>query len=275
VVNPPWLRALSRQGQVVSYLDYKHYGDDAMRQGRFRLAVPQYDRALEIMPDEPSVLLNLGIAWIQLKNDLRGETYLRQALDGATRDRTRGLAYEHLAELAEKRGDRKGALELMRKAVGCETGNPAPRHLRLGQWLIAEGSFAEAEEALKSALGAELDPTRSYREMLLRRKDQLEENGESLDEIDALMSAERRPEEFERFDMKILRRAQESDRRVAVIHNHLGWALIQQGRCEEAAGHFRESIRIWPGNANALNNLQVLGRMEADRRLGEPQGATP
>ncbi len=275
VINPPWLKALSSRGAKVEFQDYKHYGDDAMRQERFRLAVPQYEKALEIMPREPGALLNLGIAWIQLGNDLQGQAYLNEALDAARSDRTRAPAYEHLADLAEKRGDRAGAIALMRQAAACETGNPGPYHLGLGQLLIAEGRFGEAAAALETALAAELAPSRSYREMLLRRRDQLQEEGGSLDAIDALLAKGWGPAAAERFDLQILRRAQATDRRVAVVHNHLGWALIQLERFADAAGHFRESLKIWPGNPNAANNLRVLDRMVADRRAQDAPGATP
>jgi Flp pilus assembly protein TadD len=111
--------------------------------------------------------------------------------------------------------------------------------------------------------------------MLLRRRDQLQEEGGSLDAIDAQLAKGWGPAAAERFDLQILRRAQATDRRVAVVHNHLGWALIQLERFADAAGHFRESLKIWPGNPNAANNLRVLDRMVADRRAQDAPGATP
>ena len=46
-------------------------------------------------------------------------------------------------------------------------------------------------------------------------------------------------------------------------HNNLGIAYYRIGRLDEAAGHFRQAVRLEPGHANAEKNLKhVLERIE-------------
>jgi hypothetical protein len=51
-----------------------------------------------------------------------------------------------------------------------------------------------------------------------------------------------------------------------VTHNYLGWILIKQQQFAAATTHFEASLRVWPGNTNAVENLRVLRQIEADRR---------
>ncbi|OGP29983.1 MAG: hypothetical protein A2038_13830 [Deltaproteobacteria bacterium GWA2_57_13] len=42
----------------------------------------------------------------------------------------------------------------------------------------------------------------------------------------------------------------------AAAHNNLGYALLLQGKLEEAIAHFRQALRIQPGFAEAHENLR-------------------
>lgn len=71
--NPDW-RILSVQGTVLDKMG-KH--DEARR---------YYASALKIVPDEPSVLSNLGMSYVLSKNLPKAESTLRMALDRGTTD---------------------------------------------------------------------------------------------------------------------------------------------------------------------------------------------
>jgi tetratricopeptide (TPR) repeat protein len=53
----------------------------------------------------------------------------------------------------------------------------------------------------------------------------------------------------------LMQRAIEVSPRNSVAHNHLGIALREEGRVEEAIAHYREALRINPGHVNAAYNL--------------------
>jgi Flp pilus assembly protein TadD len=65
--NPDW-RILNAQGAALDQM------------GRHGEAQSQYAAALKIMPDEPSVLSNLGLSYVLEKNLKRAETTLRKAI---------------------------------------------------------------------------------------------------------------------------------------------------------------------------------------------------
>ena len=79
MANPKWLQELSRPGLEAESRDYKNYGDTALRQGDYGLAIPQYERSLEIKPDQPGVMANLAVAYINAGNRPRGAQLLNDA----------------------------------------------------------------------------------------------------------------------------------------------------------------------------------------------------
>src|SRR5246500_719706 len=76
--NPDW-RILSVQGTALDQL------------GRHEEARRYYASALKIVPDEPSVLSNIGMSWVLSKDLPKGEKNLRRAYGQASAD-TRGGA---------------------------------------------------------------------------------------------------------------------------------------------------------------------------------------
>jgi Flp pilus assembly protein TadD len=58
-----------------------------------------------------------------------------------------------------------------------------------------------------------------------------------------------------------------------VAHAHLGAALLERGRVEEAAAHWRESLRLRPDHLTAVNNLAWLLATHPDARQRDPQEA--
>src|ERR1700744_4015475 len=71
--DPDW-RILSAQGAVLDQM------------GRFEEARPYYTSALKIVPDEPSVLSNLGMSYLLLKDLAKAETVLGRAYEHAKSD---------------------------------------------------------------------------------------------------------------------------------------------------------------------------------------------
>jgi len=54
-----------------------------------------------------------------------------------------------------------------------------------------------------------------------------------------------------------------------LVHNDLGTVLRDSGRLSEAAYHYREALRIWPGYAKALKNLADVLDLQGNSRRAE------
>jgi Flp pilus assembly protein TadD len=65
--------------------------------------------------------------------------------------------------------------------------------------------------------------------------------------------------------MRWLEKAIEIDPTNAQAHNSLGVNLAKEGRLEDAALHFREALRIRPGDMPATTNLAWVLELERER----------
>jgi len=125
--NPDW-RILNAQGAVLDQL------------GRHGEAQAHYSAALKIMPNEPSVLSNLGLSYLLEKNLKRAEFTLR-------------------------------------KAVGQANASPKVRQ-NLALVVGLEGRYAEAEKIASADLPpAEADANVAYLRQMLSQKDALKDGG--------------------------------------------------------------------------------------------------
>ena len=107
--NPDW-RVLNAQGAVLDQL------------GRHAEAQKYYSSALKIVPDEPSVLSNLGLSYVLIKDLKRAEVTLRRAR-GAAQCRPEGAA-EPCAGRRPARQFRRGRKDRARRP--CRRATPPP-----------------------------------------------------------------------------------------------------------------------------------------------------
>lgn len=255
VYNPPWLQELSRHGILVESQDYKDYGDDLLKKGDYRLAAAQYQRALKIKPDDAGSLVNLAIAYARLGAADRGIQLLRDALHSGTN--REGVIYYNLGELFERRGEQDKAIESYQRVLGTEV-DPDLIYRRLGALYLDAEDYSAAREAFQRVLDYQTDLTISYRSMLNRSLDLLASDSTVLSIIKESLRLGVTEELLSRYDLQTIRRTTQFDPEIAKTHNHLGLISAQLGDLDQAVYHFEASSRIWPGNIDAVRNLQEL-----------------
>jgi len=80
-------------------------------------------------------------------------------------------------------------------------------------------------------------------------------------------------EKLARYDLEIIREGQRRDPTTAIIHDYLGWALLNQGQFTEAAEHFAAALAIWPAHPAAQRNLEMARRKERPQSPAATPGA--
>ena len=87
------------------------------RAGRVEESVEQYERAVALKPDHRNALFNLASSYGLLGDqDKAAEYYQRLLAVGGAKDHLDAMAYRHLGEISQRRGDHAAAEELFRKA---------------------------------------------------------------------------------------------------------------------------------------------------------------
>jgi len=122
--------------------------DGYQQSGRTGLAITTYRKALEVLPDDPRVLLNLGLAYSNAGDYARAERYLLQTLD---RDSTQAMAAVNLgvAYEAQERWDEAAAM--YRRAIAINPTEPLA-HFNLGNYHLRRDEYAPAIEQYQAAL---------------------------------------------------------------------------------------------------------------------------
>jgi superkiller protein 3 len=263
-VNPPWLQRVSRGGIVVEARDYKNFGDDALRQGKYGLAVAQYRKALDIKPDLGSARINLAIAYIRAGDTARGARILREALPTETRGSLKGAICYNLGECREAEDKSEEAIGYYQRAVDCNI-EQDKIYRKLGSLYLKLGRLPEARAAFEKTLAAQLDPSLPYQYMLHRSLDIFEGDPAHLAIIEEQLARGISTEDLRRYDLEIITQMQQRDPEIAKTHNHLGVICAQLKDLEKAHTHFQKSLEIWPGNPDATKNLLLLRRLGVGR----------
>jgi tetratricopeptide (TPR) repeat protein len=254
-VNPPWLQAWSQPGRHVEARDYKDYGDDLLRQGKYPLAITQYQHALKINPDQAGALVNLAIAYINIGQPTVGAQLLEDALPRVTL--RKGVVYYNLGEILEQQGRPDEAIHYYRQAIGLDVQQDLV-YRKLGALYLAAGRLEEAHAAFEQTLASQLDVTLPYKYMLQRSVDMYQEDDTHLPIIEEELARDTRPEDLARYDLQTVRRLHQRDPEIAKTHNHLGFICVRLGDIDQAIRHFEKSLDIWPNNIDGARNLQLL-----------------
>ena len=280
MVNPKWLQELSRPGAAVEARTHKRRGDDALQQRRYRSAIAQYQRALEIKPDSLGALANLAIAYDRAEDGARAASILKEALQKGGEHARKGIIHYNLGEVLERQGDTEAALEHYREAIGLDVEQDLV-YRKLGLLYLAAGDYENARQAFDLTLKCQLDLGLPYKYMLQRTLeacwndsyvygDSHEERAELAEVIQAQLAGDILPENLERYDLKIVRDLQTRDREIAKTHNHLGVIHARLGNVDDSIEHFQESLEIWPGNVDGQRNLKVLRQLRERTPRGTP-----
>ncbi len=224
-------------------IDYYRLFDSALylqKNGRYREAAAEWERVLEIRPDDALAQGNLGVVLRLAGDPQQASAHLRKA----TELRLRGTVEEHpdsaparnaLGTALLEAGRTGEALEEFRKATKLDPGY-APAFSSLGATLAAEGSLDEAESQLRQALT--LDPRQA----------------EAYYQLGRLSAGRRATGEAIAFWERALR----VDSQFADAHRALGDALYAWGEAAAALSHWREVIRLRPNDAATLRQAAWL-----------------
>lgn len=255
ILNPKWLQNLSRLGIESESRDYKNFGDNLLTDGNYRLALAQYQRALEIKPDYTDALVNMAIAYGKAGDRTRAIDLLQRALQ--QEEKNRGIIYYTLAEMAEQQNKIDESIRYCQMALDSE---PEDYMIcrKLGRLYFAAKKYEKAREFFEVSLASQTDLCLSYKKMLKVSLSDYKDDSTHLPVIKGELGGEIGPEDLAAYDLEIIRYFQQNDPEIAKTHNHLGVICAMQGDFSRATQHFQNSLSIWPGNADALKNLKIL-----------------
>ncbi len=134
-------------------LDFR--GDAYRERGEFRLALTSYQKAQEILPNDPAVLRDLGIASVDLGAYGDAITSFRKSLEI---NPVQPLTLVSLGFALTQRGDFAAGLAAYRQAIEMNPREPRS-HLSLGNAYLRGGMVGSAVDAYERAVA--LDPSLS------------------------------------------------------------------------------------------------------------------
>jgi tetratricopeptide (TPR) repeat protein len=230
-----WRTTLARNPNC--WMAYDNLGNIFFRKGQVDKAIAQFQKALEVHPDDAVAHNNLGNALVQ-----------------------KGRLDEAIAQ--------------HRKALEIDPGY-AEAHYNLGNALLQKGLLDEAMAQLQKTLAIDPDFADAHYSLsiVLRQKGLVDEGIAQLrkalevnpDDVKvhnnlgtALLEKGLVDEGFAQF-----RKALEIDPDYANAHYNLGIALLQKGQIDEAIVHFQKVLEIRPGDAVACHNLSRVAWMLA------------
>ena len=213
-----------------------------LRAGRYEEAIAPLQQAARLLPYNPSVLSDLGLACLRCRRPAEAIGWFRRSL-GLRPNFAR--THNHLATALERTGDEEAALAACRRAIAL---NPklAEAHYRMAGLMMAKGKRREATEAYERASAAAGGTSfgRLCRVNALMVRDQMDE-------------AENQ-----------LRRLIAQEPTSSEAHRLFGNLLAAVGRFDEATASFERSIALAPRDVSGYNGLISSRRLtEADRPL--------
>jgi tetratricopeptide (TPR) repeat protein len=222
------------------HFSWKLLGAIYKQTGRLQDSLTVDLRAVEILPNDPEALCNLGITLQLLGRLEEAETSYRKAIAVKS---DYAEAYGNLGNTQQELGRLEEAETSYKKAISI---NPksAEVHYNLGNALLDLGRLEEAEASYKKAIEIKSDYAEAYSNL-----------GITLQELSRL-------EEAETSYKKAIAINPES----AEPYYNFGNLLKEQGKIEESNISYKKAITINSSFAEALYNLgiteQELGRLE-------------
>lgn len=200
-----------------------------LERGRPERAEPELRQALAESPDDPFAHALLALTLVELD---RVEDAVDEARSAITAAPTEMLGHYALAAADLARGHLADARASAREARRLE-----PRDADLwalsGRIELEEYDWQAALDAAEEGLAIEPEHVRASN-VRTRALQQLGRSAEAEGEWQRALS--RDPED-------------------AATHTNAGWQLLERGRVDDAAGHFREALRIEPGAESATAGM--------------------
>jgi tetratricopeptide (TPR) repeat protein len=231
-VEPDGLRTIG--GPVIQYYKLFNSALYLQKQGRYEESVARWKQVLEVSPDDPLALNNLGMALVLAGHRGEAVTHFQKATEAKLRKALEvnpGSAETHdtLGLLLLKTGRLDEAILHFQKAAELKPGFASARS-NLGSALAMKGRLDEALAQLRKAL--ELDSAHApayYNSGLVLAK-----RGETEEAI------------------RQWQKAVAINPSYAEAHATLGDALYARDKIPEALAHWREAIRLQPNDLATL-----------------------
>lgn len=253
--EPAWLKNISQLGRIGESRAMKDYGDNFLRQRNYYMAIAQYEKALKIKSDYVGALVNMAIAYNLSGNSKKAESTLRNALNLETK--RKGTIYFNLAEMLEKQGRKTEAIDYCRRAIGTEVEQYLV-YRKLAVLYFATGQYENALAAFEKTLEIQTDPTAPYFKMIAAEMANYESDEANLPVLEKLLDDGINDAYRENYDRAVIESLNATDPEIAKTYNHLGAIYMLKGQTDKAIEHFRQSLKIWPGNTDARRNLDLL-----------------
>jgi tetratricopeptide (TPR) repeat protein len=197
--------------------------------GRLELALGACRKALELQPDYPEVLNNLGLILLAQGQTDDALRHFRQAVGLRP---GYAMAWNNLGSALRSRGDKASARDHFRQAVALEP-QLAEAHSNLGQLSL---ELKELDESLRHCLEAvRLRPHFAEAQCNL---------GNVLRELGRLQEAKVAYAEALRLNPGL-----------AMVRNNIGQALQEEGRLDEAIAWYQQALQTEPHTARFHANL--------------------
>jgi Flp pilus assembly protein TadD len=207
-------------------------GVATMQQGRTEQAIALYLRALEIAPNKAETHINLGVALLQKGKPEEAANHFQHAAQIEPRN---AQARKDLATAYTQEGQWADAVAQYQRAAEIEPANPETL-FGLGSALSRAGRLDEANTQFRRVL--EIDEAHAGAHF----------------HVALSMLADGKFDEAAAH----LKRALEINPNFAEAHDMLGNTLLQQGRIEEAASHIQAALALKPDDAQIQNDAGAL-----------------
>jgi tetratricopeptide (TPR) repeat protein len=262
IIDPPWMKALSKPGIATEALTYADWGDQRVREHDFEGALDWYQRALRIDPKHLMARVNGAIACGQLGRFDQGLELLRGAL--AESPNQQGVILYNMAELVRRKGNHDEAIHLYEQALE-KGGRPELIHARLGDEHAARNDLARAHDAFEAALREWEDPANHYRNMLLQTRETNAKDSTQVRPIDAALARGITEADLARYDCDFLRGQIGRDPELGRILGRLGEIEWKLGDPVHARTHLERCLAIAPQSAQAAGYREIIASLPSGR----------
>lgn len=277
------LCALGRHAEAIAHFDdalsgeppaqaRDHYDQGTLldQAGRADQAEAAYCRALELAPEWPLALDNLGVCLQQRGRFDEAEDAFRRALASAqATDHERAFTWRNLGSLLCQTGRVDQAVDVYRQALALDP-DDATTHHELAKALHLAGDTVAAEAAYRRALSLEPENARAHCHLgdLLLAAERASEAEAAYtralaldpDDPEALRGLGASVHVQKRFDEALLAfsAALERDPDNPRYHFHLGVLFDHMGHFEDAVNEYRATLALAPDDLQAQMNLAGL-----------------
>ncbi|HTN65172.1 MAG TPA: tetratricopeptide repeat protein [Burkholderiaceae bacterium] len=242
--------------------------------GRLHQAELMYRQVLQVKPNHPDALHNMGLVAHQLGQNEDAVEWIGKAI----RAKASGRMYFNQGIVLQALGRLDSAIQSYQKALALQP-NYAEAHNNLGAVLQVQGKYQDAVMSFRRAIRMKPDCAEAYASlgntlMLLGKLDAAVENcrralslNPSLTEAhnnlgSALQKQGKLNEAFQSFQHAVA-----INPIFALAHSNLGSMLLREGKLDEAIERCRIALSLEPNFTKALNHLG--GALAAQGKLDE------